>query len=161
MNQIQQTINQSNRTQYDAAAPTTINDREGAPVTGKLKKVRIIYRIGIILLSLIFFTSGFFEITGNPIVWQQTINLGYPPYFIVLLGIAKISGVIVLLIPGKLNWLKEWVFVGLFYDVIFAFASNYATAHFSDAVPAVIAFILILATYTAFRKINPILKISF
>ena len=127
----------------------------------QLKKKKIIYWTGIVLISLVFFTSGLFEITRNQIVWDKTINLGYPPYFIVLLGICKISGVIVLLIPNRLNWLKEWVFVGLIYDVVFAFASNYVKASYSDCMTAVIAFILILTTYIMFRKINPALEISF
>jgi len=142
------------------AGPANPPDKQESAPGAALGKVKIIYRIGLVLISLLFFTSGFFEITKNPIVWDQTIDLGYPPYFIVLLGIAKISGVIVLLIPDRLNWLKEWVFVGLFYDVIFAFASNYATAHFSDCVPAAVAFLLVLTTYVTFRKINPVLKIS-
>ena len=139
-----------------------MNKAELESVTNrKLSSKKIIYWIGIILIALVFFSSGLFEVTRNPIVWDKTINLGYPPYFIVLLGIAKISGVIVLLIPNKLNWLKEWVFAGLTYDVIFAFASNYATANYFDALTAIVALILIISTYVMFRQINPVLKISF
>ena len=159
MNQIEQTINQPEKV-LSAAETQTAVKRNGA-FKRELKKEKIIYWVGVVLLSLLFFTSGFFEITRNPIVWDKTISLGYPPYFIVLLGIAKISGVIVLLIPNKLNWLKEWVFVGLIYDVVFAFASNYAKASLSDCVPAAIAFLLIVATYILFRKVNPVLKITF
>jgi hypothetical protein len=61
-----------------------------------------------------FGASSFFEITGNPVVWKITGQLGVPPHFIYLLGVAKLSGIIVLLIPGKLFRLKEWVFAGIF-----------------------------------------------
>ncbi len=127
----------------------------------ELRKEKIIYRIGIILLSVWFGASGFMEITKNPLVWDHTILMGYPPYFITALGIAKISGVIVLLIPNKLGWLKEWVFAAFFFDVIFAFISGYSFAGIIDMVKPGVAFILILTTYIMFRKINPVLKLSF
>lgn len=87
--------------------------------------------------------------------------MGYPPYFITSLGIAKIAGVFVLLIPNKLGWLKEWVFAAFFFDVIFAFISGYSFPGMSGIAAPMGAFILILVTYIMFRKINPSLKVSF
>lgn len=128
----------------------------------ELKKERIIYWIGTVLLSMWFGASGFMEITKNPLVWDKTIQWGYPPHFITGLGIAKISGVIVLLIPNRLGWLKEWVFAAFFFDVIFAFIAGYTVAAgISEIVKPVTAFILILITYVMFRKINPVLRVSF
>lgn len=127
----------------------------------QLRKERIIYRMGIILLSVWFGASGFLEITKNPLVWDPTIKMGYPPFFITALGIAKILGVVVLLIPNKLNWLKEWVFAAFFLDIIFAVISVYSFAGISGIIKPVIAFILILITYIMFRKINPALRVSF
>lgn len=72
------------------------------------KTTKIIYWTGVILTSLWFGASGFFELTTNPIVWGITQQLGYPEHFIYLLGVLKVSGVIVLLIPNKLLRLKEW-----------------------------------------------------
>ena len=43
--------------------------------------------------------------------------LGYPKYMIPFLGIAKVLGCIVLLIPG-LKSSKEWAYAGLFFDLI-------------------------------------------
>jgi DoxX-like family len=127
----------------------------------ELRTEKIIYRIGITLLSIWFTASGTLEITKNPLVWDHTILMGYPPYFITALGIAKIVGVIVLLIPNRLNWLKEWVFAAFFFDVIFAFISGYSFPGIVDIVKPGAAFILILITYIMFRKINPALKLSF
>ena len=127
----------------------------------QIRKEKIIFWIGIILLSVWFGASGFMEITKNPLVWDRTLQMGYPPYFITALGIAKVAGVIVLLIPNKLGWLKEWVFAAFFFDVIFAFISGYSFVGISEIVKPVIAFILILITYIMFRKINPALPVSF
>ncbi|MCW3091450.1 MAG: hypothetical protein JWP81_2519 [Ferruginibacter sp.] len=127
----------------------------------ELRKEKIIYRAGIIFLSTWFAASGFMEVTKNPLVWHRTILMGYPPYFITTLGIAKLAGVIVLLVPNKLHWLKEWVFAAFFFDVIFAFISGYSFGGISGLVTPVAAFIFILITYIMFRKINPALRVSF
>ena len=127
----------------------------------ELTKTEIIYRTGNMLLAMWFGASGFMEVTKNPLVWERTIQMGYRPYFITTLGIAKIIGVMVLLIPNKLHWLKEWVFAAFFFDVIFAFISGYAFGGTAEIIKPVIAFILILITYLLFRKVNPLLKLSF
>jgi hypothetical protein len=127
----------------------------------ELRKERILYWAGVILLSIWFGASGFMEITKNPLIWDRTILMGYPPYFIITLGIAKLAGVVVLLIPNKLCWLKEWVFAAFLFDTIFAFISGYSFAGISEIVKPVVAFILTVLTYIMFRKINPVLKVSF
>jgi hypothetical protein len=119
------------------------------------KNAKRIYWTGTVLTSLWFGASGFFELTRNPIVWDITLQLGYPAYFIYVLGIAKLSGIIVLLIPGKLLRLKEWVFAGVFFDIIFAFASKLSVVGPSGTVDAIVAFTMVSITYLMFRKIYP------
>jgi hypothetical protein len=120
-----------------------------------LKNAKRIYWTGTVLTSLWFGASGFFELTRNPIVWNITLQLGYPAYFIYVLGIAKLSGIIVLLIPGKLLRLKEWVFAGIFFDIIFAFSSKLSVVGPLGTVDAIIAFTMVSITYLTFRKIYP------
>ena len=127
----------------------------------ELRTEKIIYRIGIVLLATWFGTSGLLEITKNPVVWDHTIKMGYPPYFITSLGIAKIAGIIVLLVPNKLKWVKEWVFAAFFPDVIFAGISVWFFSGFAGMTKPLTAFVLILITYIMFRKINPVLRVSF
>ena len=117
------------------------------------KSTKVIYWIGAILTSFWFGTSGIFELTHNPIVWNITQQLGYPVHFIYTLGVAKISGVIVLLIPGKLLRLKEWVFAGIYFDIIFAFVSKLAVLNFAAGIDAIVAFTMVTVTYIMFRKI--------
>jgi hypothetical protein len=80
--------------------------------------------------------------------------MGYPPYFITLLGISKIAGIIALLVPHKLLWLKDWVFAGLVFDLIFAFASGYAIGNNGDLVNSGVAFVVVIITYLQFHKLN-------
>lgn len=117
------------------------------------KTTKTIYWTGAILTSLWFGASGFFELTGNPLVWGITQQLGYPSHFIYILGVFKLSGVITLLIPNKLLRLKEWVFAGVFFDIIFAFFSKIAVLGFTAAIDAIIAFVMVSVTYAMYRKL--------
>ncbi|PWW20689.1 MULTISPECIES: DoxX family protein [unclassified Chryseobacterium] len=119
----------------------------------KTKTTKIIYWAGTIFMSLWFGASGFFELTKNPVVWDITRQLGYPPHFIYILGIFKISGVLVLLLPNKLLRLKEWVFAGMFFDILFAFFSKIAVLGFPSTVDAIVAFSVLTVTYIMFRKL--------
>lgn len=117
------------------------------------KTTRTIYRTGVALTSLWFGASGFFELTGNPIVWDITLKLGYPPYFIYVLGVAKVTGVAVLLTPNRFLRLKEWVFAGVFFDIIFAFSSKVTILGVGAALDAIIAFVMVSVTYAMFLKL--------
>lgn len=118
-----------------------------------LKTTKIIYWTGVTLTSLWFGASGFFELTKNPLVWEITQQLGYPAHFIYILGVMKVSGVITLLIPNKLLRLKEWVFAGVFFDIIFAFFSKLAVLGLEATVDAIVAFVMASVTYSMFRKL--------
>ena len=120
-----------------------------------LKTTKKIYWIGAALTSLWFGASGFCELTKNPAVWDITVKLGYPPHFIYILGVAKLSGIAVLLTPNKLLRLKEWVFAGIFFDIIFAFLSKVAVLGLPATIDAIIAFIMVAVTYTMFRRLYP------
>lgn len=120
-----------------------------------MKTSKIIYWTGAALTSLWFGASGFFELTKNPLVWEITQQLGYPAHFIYILGVAKLSGVVVLLTPNRLLRLKEWVFAGVFFDIIFAFFSKLAVLGLPATIDAVIAFVMVTVTYAMFRKLYP------
>lgn len=119
------------------------------------KTKSVIYWAGVALTSLWFGASGIFELTKNPIVWDITLQLGYPVYFIYVLGVAKLTGIAVLLTPGKFLRLKEWVFAGIFFDIIFAFSSKLSVIGFAATTDAIIAFVMVSVTYVMFRKLYP------
>jgi hypothetical protein len=121
----------------------------------KTKSTKAIYWAGVILTSLWFGTSGVCELTKNPLVWDITLQLGYPAHFIYMLGVAKVAGVLVLLTPNKLLRLKEWVFAGVFFDITFAFFSKLSVLGFAATVDAIVAFAMVSVTYVMFRKLYP------
>lgn len=110
-------------------------------------KMRLLYLYKPLLVLLAFFfgLSGFLEITKSSLTYPKTISMGYPPYFIFSLGVAKISGALVLLLPFT-GRLKEWVFAGFIFDVIFAFISGAVINSKTDCVKALIAFCIVLFT---------------
>lgn len=54
------------------------------------------------------------------------LALGYPTYFLTMLGIWKIAGVIAVLIP-KFPLLKEWAYAGFFFSMSGAIFSHIAS----------------------------------
>jgi hypothetical protein len=45
------------------------------------------------------------------------VELGYPLFFVPFIGVAKLLGVIAILVPGFPR-LKEWAYAGLYFDLI-------------------------------------------
>ncbi len=99
-----------------------------------------------ILLSGFFALSGYLEVTKNPATYPKTLSMGYPTYFILLLGTAKLIGSVVFLIP-MFRRLREWVFAAFTFDVIFAFASGYSIESYTDCIKATCVFMVLMLTY--------------
>ena len=82
------------------------------------KRNKIIYWIATIWLSLGMLSTGavqLFKVRGDgPGSIDSMTQLGYPIYFVTILGICKILGVVALLIP-KFPLLKEWAYAGFFF----------------------------------------------
>lgn len=108
-------------------------------------------RIWLFLLSVFFALSGYWEVTQHPITYAKTLSMGYPPYFIHTLGVAKICGAIVLQLPGIYR-VKEWVFAGFTFDVIFAWVSGWNAGYDADVVKASFAFVAVFIGYFLHRK---------
>jgi uncharacterized membrane protein YphA (DoxX/SURF4 family) len=51
--------------------------------------------------------------------------LGYPAYFVTILGVWKVLGAIAILVP-RFPRLKEWAYAGIFFDLTGAAASSAA-----------------------------------
>lgn len=117
------------------------------------KITKIVFWTSTVLISAWFGASGIFELTHNPLVWGITEQLGYPPHFIYILGVFKVTGVLVLLTPNRLLRLKEWVYAGIFFDILFAFFSKISVLGLAAATDAVIAFIIVSTSYAMFRKL--------
>lgn len=89
------------------------------------KRNKIIYWIATIWLSLGMLSSGIVQLLQVEEETAFIIGLGYPEYFLIILGAWKILGVIAVLIPRFLL-LKEWAYAGFFFVATGALFSHIA-----------------------------------
>jgi len=116
-----------------------------------MKKNKIIYWICTGLVSAMMLMSGIMYLSKAPQVVEAIKTLGYPDYFRVILGIAKIAGVVALLIPG-FNTIKEWAYAGFTFVFIGAVWTHIATG--TPFAGAVIALLLLAGSYWFRHKLN-------
>jgi uncharacterized membrane protein YphA (DoxX/SURF4 family) len=96
------------------------------------KRNKIIYWIATIWLASGMLSTGTLQLLkvkaegalAPPGVYGIT-HLGYPVYFLTILGIWKILGVVALLIP-RFPLLKEWAYAGFFFAMSGAVFSHFA-----------------------------------
>ena len=91
------------------------------------KRNKIIYWVATIWLSLGMVSTGIVQLIKNKEeVAMITAKLGYPIYFLTILGVWKMLGVIAVLIP-KFPLLKEWAYAGFFFAMSGAVFSHVAS----------------------------------
>ncbi len=89
------------------------------------KRNKIIYWIATIWLSLGMVSTGIVQIIKLKEEADLVARLGYPLYFLTILGVWKLLGVIAVLIP-KFPVLKEWAYAGFFFAMSGAIVSHAA-----------------------------------
>jgi hypothetical protein len=94
------------------------------------KSKMIIYWIATILVSVGMFGSGFAQVIHSKQMVDIVIPLGYPMYFLNIIGVWKMLGVIAILVPG-FKLLKEWAYAGLFFVMTGALISHLASGDFA------------------------------
>lgn len=118
-----------------------------------MKRLNLLYWILNGLLAALMLFSGIPNILSTPeSVQLVTDHLQFPLFFIPFLGVAKVLGAIVILLPG-LPRLKEWVYAGFTYDLV---AATYASICVGDPASGWLwmsmFFVLLAAAYIAYHK---------
>jgi DoxX-like family len=121
------------------------------------KRKLIWYWIITVILSFCIFSGGLAQTLQLKEVVQGFKPLGYPNYFISLIGVWKVLGIIAILIPG-FKLLKEWAYAGIFFTMTGAVISHIASNDVSAQIisPVVLAVFTVLSWYLrpANRKIT-------
>ena len=82
----------------------------------------VAYWVTTALIVFELILGGVWDVLRVPQVRELIDRLGYPHYFLVILGIWKLLGAAALMIP-KFPRLKEWAYAGVFFDLTGAVAS--------------------------------------
>ena len=85
--------------------------------------MKVVYWIRTALTAFVFLSGGVFDILQPGFLMEGMLKLGYPPYFCTILGVWKVLGGIVVLLP-RLPRLKEWAYAGMLFDLTGASASH-------------------------------------
>ena len=118
------------------------------------KRNKIIYWISTIWLCLGMFSTGLVQLLHvqsegalSPPGVYGIVHLGYPVYFLTILGAWKILGVIALLIP-RFPLLKEWAYAGFFFIMSGAIISHIASADpLNEVWPSLLLLVLTLVSW--------------
>ncbi|MEE1897961.1 DoxX family protein [Flavobacterium rakeshii] len=87
------------------------------------KRNKIIYWIATIWLALGMLSTGIVQLLKTEDEVTKITQLGYPVYILTILGIWKILGVVVVLLP-KIPVVKEWAYAGFFFTMTGAVVSH-------------------------------------
>lgn len=118
-----------------------------------MKKTNTIYWIFTGLLAALMLLSAIPDIIVVPdAVTLVTSHLGYPRYFIPYIGVAKLLGVIAILVPGFPR-VREWAYAGFVFDLVSAMYSSIMVGDpASGWAPIFIGLVLIATSYTYHHK---------
>ena len=103
------------------------------------------------LVGIVTLFAGFNYLTAAPEAIENFRHVGYPQQLRVLLGIGKLAGAIVLLLP-RLPTLKEWAYAGFTFMWIAAIVAHYLAADGKAFMP--VALIGLLAVSYVMRPAN-------
>ncbi|GAB2632045.1 DoxX family protein [Emticicia sediminis] len=121
------------------------------------KRNKIIYWIATVWLSLGMISTGIVQLIKMKEEADMMSHLGYPLYFLTLLGIWKILGVVAVLVP-KFPLLKEWAYAGFFFSMSGAIYSHIASGDAAKELfgPVLLLVLTVVSWYfrPADRKLN-------
>lgn len=117
---------------------------------------KITFYISTIILSLSMLWGGYLDASKNEMALAGITSLGYPVYFAVIIGVAKILGVVGIW-QNKIKWLKSWAYAGFAFDTLGATISTLAAGFaIVFAIPAIISFIIVLVSFASARKLGKV-----
>jgi uncharacterized membrane protein YphA (DoxX/SURF4 family) len=125
------------------------------------KRHKIIYWVSTSWLALGMLSTGLVQLLKVEEEVNNLTQLGYPHYFLTILGSWKLLGVVALLIP-RFALLKEWAYAGFFFAMSGATFSRIASGDpVNELFPSLLLLILTVVSWyfrSADRKVISIIK---
>lgn len=120
------------------------------------KTIKITYWILTVLLALSMAGDGYGGVTKQQAGVDVLQHLGYPVYFMVIVGVAKLLGVIAIL-QNKFKAIKEWAYAGFAFNFLGAIASRaFVGDGPADLILPIVMVVFLFATYYFWKKFNQI-----
>lgn len=115
-----------------------------------MKTNKIVYwaATGVVAAGMIM--SAYMYLTGNLSLVQSFQQLGYPDYFITILGTAKLLGAIALVVPVS-ERVKEWAYAGFAFTFAGAVWTHLATG--TPWIAPLVALIILVISYWSRMKL--------
>lgn len=120
-----------------------------------MKKTKTLYWIFTVLFSISMLITAVPDVllSADAVKFMKD-HLGYPNYFTVFIGVAKILGSIAILLPIPAK-LKEWAYAGLVFDLAGALYSVTSVDGFQPQSMILLVWVLLFAlSYTYFNKLE-------
>jgi uncharacterized membrane protein YphA (DoxX/SURF4 family) len=103
------------------------------------------------LTAFAFLSGGVADVLRPSFVMEGMTHLGYPAYFVLILGVWKVLGGVAVLVP-RFPRLKEWAYAGMLFDLTGATASH---AAIGDPVDKIVTPIILLGIVAASWALRP------
>lgn len=116
-----------------------------------MRKLTIAYWICTGLVALLMGVGSIPNILSSAESIALFQQLGYPAYLLPFLGVAKLLGVIAIIIPGFPS-IKEWAYAGLTFDLAGATYSFLAIG--TPVAGMIVGLLMIAGSYVTYHKIR-------
>ena len=118
------------------------------------KTTKILYWVFTIIFCLGMLFSGLSQLMQVESSKKVMVHLGYPMYLNIIMGIAKVLGVLALL-QWKFKTIKEWAYAGFTIDFIGAGASMYFSGDGIMGALTVLPFLVVMfLSYWLWKKVG-------
>lgn len=81
------------------------------------------------ILVFVLLSGGVMQMAQQRETVEGTVKLGYPPYFVAILGFWKVLAGVALIVP-RFPRIKEWAYAGIFFEMTGAAASHAVCADY-------------------------------
>ena len=117
-----------------------------------MKTTKILYWIFTGLMAAFMLLGAIPDVLRIPAAVDVFTHLGYPAYLLPFIGVAKILGVVAVLVPN-FQRLKEWAYAGLVFDLVGALYSHVAVGDPPGSwVFPIVGLLLVFGSYLFHRK---------
>jgi|SRR5665213_3243755 len=106
----------------------------------------VLYWVSTLLFAGFMALDAYAYLSHDPKMTAALATLGYPPYFMTILGTAKVLGIVAILVPGAPRT-KEWAYAGFTFTFIGAFFSHLASGQAKQAAMPLVALVIMAISY--------------